>query len=68
MLLQPIEKLNMELLEVREKAALTPLTIGELSDYSYMIAAMQLCLEAVEHLREKDVLTMEIEHDTEVSV
>lgn len=68
MLLQPIEKLNMELLEVREKAALTPLTIGELSDYSCMIAAMQLCFEAVEYLREKDVLAMEIEHDTEVSV
>ena len=51
-MLELIEKLNTELSAVREKAALSPITAGELSDLSYKIAIMQLCVDAVEYLQE----------------
>ncbi len=47
-----IEKLNMELLEVREKAALSPITAETLSNLSYRVAIMQLCVDAMDYLND----------------
>lgn len=52
MLPQLIEKLNRELMTVKEKAADSPLPVGELSHYAYEIATKQLCIEAMEYLKE----------------
>ena len=52
-----IEKLNKELITVKESAALSPLTASELSDVAYRIAMMQLCIDAIEHMEEKHILS-----------
>ena len=47
-----IEKLNKELMTVKESAAFSPLTAEELSDHAYRIAIMQLCIDAIEYMAE----------------
>ena len=47
-MLQLIEKLNMELVAVREKAALSPVTAGEMLELSCQIAEVQLCIDSMD--------------------